>query len=896
MALETGTRFGPFEVVEQIGSGGMGEVWRATDTSLKRDVAVKALPESFAADADRVARFQREAEILASLNHPNIATIHGLEKAESQTVIVMELVEGPTLADRIAEGPLPPDEALSIARQVADALEAAHDGGIVHRDLKPANIKLKDDGTIKVLDFGIAKAFEPLGTTSGGSSPVMTTPVTHTGIILGTAAYMSPEQARGKPIDKRTDIWAFGCVLYEMLTGQPAFGGEDVAVTLARIIANDSDMDSLPAAISPAVRQTLRLCLKKDMRERVRDIGDVKLALAGEFESWPGDAPAPEPRTFLQRFGLGAAGLVVGLLIAGVSVFSLTRPGPAPPVSRFLITPPPTAPLANVAGYDVAISSDGRRIAYVGNPEPGSVALYVRDLDALEARLLPGTGASGANPNMFFSADGTWIGFTLPGQGILRAAVGGGPPLKINDSPGANVGATAAGDGTVIYSSGDGLYRVSAGGGGTAERLTPESEGAITYIAPALLPGGRALIYSVLQGSDEHIGLLDLQTGEQKILVENGVQNPRYAATGHIVFARGTTLMAVPFDLERLEVTGEPVALLEGVRRPAEFTAADFALSDTGTLVYVPGGSVEAPISEELVWVDRDGRISDPVLSAARPRDPRLSPDGRRLLLTTGTANNGDVWIYDFGGRPPIPIAADDGDTRLAVWSPDGREVAFSSIRGGNYEVYIVPADGSMLDPQPVHSAVDYPIAPAAWSDNGELILYRATGGPGGGDILTTRAEPDAEIRDVIVTADSEYDAAPSPDGRWLAYASTRTGQPEIWVKPYPDGAPVRVSRDGGVEPRWASDGQELYYLQGNSVMAVGIEADTEFSFDAAIALFDVAHLNAPAGDVHSYDVAADGRFLMIRSPSGTTEAGASTSIVVVENWFEELKRRVPTD
>jgi hypothetical protein len=786
MALTPGARFGPYEITALIGVGGMGEVYRATDTTLEREVAIKVLPESLAADADRIVRFEREAKTLASLNHPNIAHLYGLERGDGVTALLMELVAGPTLAERIAQGPIPADEALNVAMQIAAALEAAHAQGVVHRDLKPANIKLRPDGTVKVLDFGLAKAFETR-TISGPQAPALTTPaMTQAGTVLGTAAYMAPEQARGKQVDQRADIWAFGVVLYEMLTGKLAFGGEDVTTTLARVLERDPDLQALPASLAPAVRQTLQLCLQKDLKTRIADIRDVRLALAGAFDSSPQGARASSSAG--QRARLVAAGLVAGVLLAGAVLFTLTRPVPLPPprVTRFLVTPPATAPLSNEGGLELAISPDGTRLAYVGRgAQSDRVALYVRDFDGLDARIVPGTeGTQPGAVNPFFSADGKWIGFNSPGQGIMRVAVSGGPPLKMldDDDLGAGfLGAAWAADDTLIFSTTFGLNRTSTGGGGTPERLTPEPQvGGVRYTAPALLPGGRAVLFGrQLEGEVQHVAVLDLETGEQRVLIEGG-QNANYAATGHIVFARGTTLMAVPFDLDRLAVTGEPVALLQGVRQIAP---ADYALSAGGTLVYVP--DTLSPATGALVWVDRTGRVTEQALSepVANPRDPRLSPDGRRLALTTGRANEGDLWIYDLGGRLPIPLA-DEGDARFAAWSPDGAQVAFAWYRraGGPYDLYTAPADGS-LDPLPLRR--DKLIAhPAVWSEEGELILVGPPGNPP--DIVASRAEPEAELRDVVATPAAEFDPALAPDGRWLALpclspetaASSRAGPP----------------------------------------------------------------------------------------------------------------------
>jgi Tol biopolymer transport system component/predicted Ser/Thr protein kinase len=896
MPITAGTRFGSYQVGEPIGAGGMGEVYRATDTNLKREVALKVLPESFVTDENRLARLQREAEVLAALNHPNVAQIYGFEQSGERSAIVMELIDGQTLDQRIAKGPLPPGEAIDIALQIAAGLEAAHEQNIVHRDLKPANIVLKADGSVKVLDFGIAKALE-LRAASGTQPPALTTPaMTEAGVVLGTAGYMSPEQARGKPVDKRADIWAFGCVLYEMLTGQPAFAGDDVTTTLARVLERNPDMRPLPSELSPAVRGTLELCLQKDVKKRLRDIGDVRLALNGELATLAPAATSAVPPLWRRAWPV-AASLLVGGIIAGAYVSSRVEPplpaavAPALPVTRFVITPPADAPLANLGGYDVTISPDGERIAYYSqDPETGVVALNVRELDALESRLVPGTeviNTGGGNMNPFFSADGRSIGLLSPESGVIRVAIDGAPPIKMLDAPEpAFLGATWTEDDTLVYSSGRSLYRISAGGGGTPKLLTDEQVDAF-YASPVLLPGGHAVLFGSIVDGTESVAVLDLDTGEQKIVIEGG-QNATYAQSGHIVFARGSTLMAAPFNPAELALTGEPVAMIQGIRHPNALTAADYAISDSGTLVYVPGGD-ESTAGSAIVWVDRAGNIVGRAVPnlVDSPRDPRLSPDGTRLLLTTGLAADGDLWVYDLGGRPPLPLAVAN-DNRFPAWSPDGRQVVFVTVLNGA-ELFVLPADGSVLVPQRL-GAEDLRGGPYDWTEQGELFI----GNPGAPDIGVLAADGSGDVRPVVATQYAEFDAALSPDGRWLAYVSTRTGRNEIWVQSYPDGVAQRVSANTGYEPRWSADGTELFYLQGSSIMSVAVETEGAFRFAPPELLFSGPYLTLQDSAVHSYDVASDGRFLMIQPPGGAGDQG-SASIVVVQNWTEELRQRVPS-
>jgi serine/threonine protein kinase/Tol biopolymer transport system component len=909
-----GQKIAHYEIKGSLGKGGMGEVWRAHDTTLDRDVAIKLLPESFVGDANRVARFEQEARTLAALNHPNIAQIYGLEPAAAatgeagtrSTALVMELVEGPTLADRIEQGPIPVDEALNIALQIASALEAAHGQGIVHRDLKPANIKLRPDGTVKVLDFGIAKSIE-MRATSGGQPAMLTTPsMTEAGVVLGTAAYMSPEQARGKPVDKRADIWAFGCLLYEMLTGQGAFIGEDVTTTLARVIEREPDLVALPKQLSPTIHGTLALCLQKDPDRRLHDIGDVRLALGGGLAALSATADAADSRAPLWRRMLpSAAALIAGVVIAAAYFSSDVEPAPTAPVvespprglTRFTITPPDDTPLASLGGYDVTISPDGRRIAYFAQDlQRGSVELYVRDLDALEGRVVPGTevtNTSGGNMNPFFSPDGRSIGFFTPDRGVVRVSIDGAPPTKILDPPTpAFLGASWADDNTLIYSPGRSIQRVATAGSGTPEPLSADFD-IDTYVAsPVLLPGGDAVLFGEIVDGIESVAVLDLTSGESKTLID-GAQNATYSPTGHIVYARGTTLMAAPFDASELSVTGESVAMVQNVRHPNSLTAADYALSDNGTLVYVPS-SGEAGGLSDIVWVDRNGGTAgEPVATnLASPRDPQLSPDGRQLLVTLGPNGDGDLWRYDLGGRPPVPLAL-NSDSRFGVWSPDGRRIAYVQVGGSDNgaDVKIIAADGSELTPQPLR-ADGLVAGPVAWLPGDELILIQNPSSP---DVLVTPVAPDGEVETILGSEFLEFDPALSPDGRWLAYVSDRSGTPEVWVQAYPRGAPIRVSSTGGWEPQWSADGSELYFLQGNTVWASAVDLSGGFSFEPPVALFTRPFSTMIASNVRSWDVADDGRFLMIQAVGSEFASSGSESIVVVENWAEELSRRVPT-
>jgi serine/threonine-protein kinase len=899
--MQIGSRIGVYDVIAKLGEGGMGEVYRARDTKLNRDVALKVLPVLFTNDPDRLARFKREAQIVASLNHPNIAGIHGQEESNGVQALVLELVEGETLAERIARGPLSVEEALPIAKQIAEALEAAHEHGIIHRDLKPANIKLRPDGTVKVLDFGLAKTLEPA---SGGAdvsqSPTITSPaMTQAGVILGTASYMSPEQARGKPADKRSDIWAFGCVFYEMLVGKRAFPGDDVSEVLAHVLMREPDWAMLPAGTPEPVRRLLRRCLEKNPKLRLRDAGTAIV------EIHEANAVTPEREVRGRTPGSGrlvaaaVLGVVVGALFAGLGVWGLSRSQSVPdaPV-RLLVGAHKGPPVASFFGPSVAISPDGRRIVYVAEaPEGRALVLYVRELDQLQARPLPNTDLT--RPPLgfvspFFSPDGQSVGVRSAGKGILRVPLDGGSPRKILDDQFIS-GAAWGSDDRLIIALADGLYRVSATGGGSPERLTPEPETGLFYSSPALLPGERAVVFEQVRiGTAEAgnvVAVLDLETREQRILLKDAV-SPAYVPSGHLLFARGVSLMVVPFDPESLTVTGDPVPLPERVRTPL-FGAQvrDFTVSRNGTLAYVTSGMSSDPTW--LVWVDRRGHVVGRAVDERidRPRAVRLSPDGRRVVTVTGEPNAGALWIYNLDGRPPLPLTKEDG-SEAPVWSPDGTRVAFMSSRGGSYDVFALPADGSALEPQSLVTS-GIITRPIAWLRSGDLLFFDE-------QIRAAPISGVGEPRQIVASQFGAYERpALSPDERWLAFVSNRTGNPEVWVQSYPDGVPTRVSRNGGDEPVWSRQGRELFYREGTRMMSVAVRTagGRTFTFDPALALFDEPSLSGIGAverlQAGTYDVGPDGRFLM-RQQAADPQRSTPGDIVVVQNWAGELLRLAP--
>jgi serine/threonine-protein kinase len=889
--LTPGTRFGTYEIAESIGAGGMGEVYRARDTMLEREVAIKVLPESFANDTNRVARFDQEAKTLASLNHPNIAHIYGLERGDGITALVMELVEGPTLADRIAQGPIPADEALNVAMQIAAALEAAHERGIVHRDLKPANIKLRPDGTVKVLDFGIAKALDTR-VTSGPQAPALTTPaMTQAGIILGTAAYMSPEQARGKAVDQRADIWAFGCVLYEMLTGQPAFGGEDVLVTLARVLDRDTNMNSLPAMIAPAVRHTIKLCLEKDPRKRLHAIGDVRLALEGRLEAdLPRAAQAAAPRG-ISRLALPlAASAIVAGSVVGAAVWLGMQPEPRP-VNRFSYVIPTDHVFRNVGRPVLAVSPDGRHFAY--NTTRG---LFLRSMDQLDARLIPGTEEELRGP--FFSADGQSIAYVALGVQLKRITLSGGAPVVIGEGRGGGpIGASWGTDGTILLGDDGGIYRVPATGG--VPELVIKGEGTRRLHLGALLPDGDSVLVTegATAGSNwdaAEIAVYRISTGERRVLVTGGA-DARYLPTGHLVYALGDTLFGVAFDAASLTLFGGPVPLVQGVMRAGNQTgAANFGVSNDGMLVYVSGEA--AAFRNILVWVDRDGR-EEPI--NVPPRNyiyAQLSPDGTRVALDSRDEDN-DIWIFDLARETLQRLTFDPGLNRSPMWAPDGRRVAFTREAEGVEDAYWQPADGSGAAELLVGGLPDFLEFPSGFLPDGSALLYSI----GTNDVAMTRIDDAASAGPIIDSAAQESNAAVSPDGRWLAYQSNESGRFEIYVRPFPDVDTGRwqVSTNGGTRPEWSSDGRELFYFRedtgdGSEIVAVAVESGATFRAGVPQPLFSGPYL-ASQTLRGVYDVTADGRrFLMIKRAEGEREAPAQT-IVIVENWFEELRRLVPT-
>ena len=899
MPLQPGSRLGHYDVTALIGEGGMGQVYQATDTKLKRQVAIKILPPSLASDHDRLARFQREAEVLASLNHPNIAAIYGLEESEGVTALVMELVEGDDLSQRIARGAIPLDEALPIATQIAEALEAAHEQGVIHRDLKPANVKVKADGTVKVLDFGLAKAMEPVGAMSASDSmsPTITTPaMTQAGMILGTAAYMSPEQAKGKTVDKRSDVWAFGAVLYEMLTGTRAFPGEDVSEVLASVLAREPDWALLPRDVSPVLGTYLRRCLHKDPKQRLHDIADVRLAMEGAFETTdPTKAATVVPQLLAWQRPLPLTLVAVPLMaLTGIAAWML-KPEVPLLLSRTLVTPEPSAPVVpNPFDTSVAISADGTRVVYLGALE-GQVSLFVRAVDELDAMPLSSLAQGVRGP--FLSPDGNWVGVFI-GDAIYRVSINGGPAVLIAEGlEGAPRGATWGPDDTIMYgtSVSGGLWRVPAGGGDPEELTTPMFQGG-TYLFPEFLPGGNAVLFTHQPDANTidtaQIAVLTLADLEAKPLIPGG-HNPRYSPTGHLVYGVGNTLRAVGFDLASLEVATDPIPVVDDVHMTPQ-GAVNFGVADNGSLVYIRGGE-EAGLFT-LVWLDREGN-EEPL---AIPPDvytwPRVSPDGIRVAVAV---TNEDVWVSDLARGTFSRVTTATGMDNVPLWTPNSESVVFASMRldEGRFSFFQKRADGTGSAEKLLTSEGVGQFKPYGWSPDGMRMVFDY-GNQAALDIGVLTMDGNETREPLLQSEANEAARALSPNGEWLAYSSDQTDRCEVYVERFPGlGSRQQISTAGGAEALWSPDGRELFYREGARIMAVAIEFDGQSLIPGTPEIVVDGLSGVPSCASRSYDVSPDGqRFLIAKRAETNSDADYRIDVVLVQNWFQELKRLVPVD
>ncbi len=889
MALAEGTRLGPYEILSPIGAGGMGEVYRAKDTKLGREVAIKVLPEVFSQNRERLARFQREARLLASLNHPNIGAIHELAESDGNPFLVLEFVEGETLQERLKKGAPAIEEGLEVCRQVAEGLEAAHEKGVIHRDLKPANVMITAEDVVKVLDFGLARTFEgELSESEQAHSPTITQGQTQEGVILGTASYMSPEQARGKALDKRTDIWSFGCVLFEMLTGQKTFQGELISDVLASVLKTEPDFDSLPPNVHPRIRELLRRCLQKDPKKRLHDIADGRLEIE-EVLADPGGvlqapvsivAPAGWQRTIL----FSVAALVLGVVL-GITLWSV-KPGPSLEprlLARFPVTSLKSAPLEMTTLFpDLAISPDGRHIVYISGRYGTQRQLYLRPVDQLES--IPIRGTKGVLiVNLFFSPDGSVIGFSH-GSELKKVSIQGGVPVLIHAASHNTVGSSWGIDGSIIFGSEVGLFRVPALGGEAVGLSELDSEkGETAHYWPRILPDSKGVLFTIYaNGLPRDIALLDLETRKKRILIAGeGGTCPYYTPTGHIVYARTGALWAVAFDPRTRQVTGEAIQVLEGVMTKG-WRSPNFSLSDEGSLVYVRARS-----GGTLVWVDRKGN-EEPL--EFEPRDystPRISPEGDRAAIAITDRGNRDIWILDLKRQTLSRLTSSQSSESRPLWTVDGAQVVFGSDRkGGSVDLYSKAADGTgqvdLLWAKPgTH-------VPSSWSTDAKLLIFDEwiMGDTWDTGVLSMEGEPSTRL--ILKEEFQERFSEVSPDGAWIAYVSDETGQFEIYVRPFPkvEDWKVAISRGGGISPTWGPDGRELFYRNGTKMMAVSIQTEPSFAHGTPEVLFerfpDTSH-------VRQYDISPDdGRFLMIKQDE--------PEMVLVQNWFEELKRLVPTD
>jgi Tol biopolymer transport system component/predicted Ser/Thr protein kinase len=902
-----------YRITGKLGEGGMGEVYRATDTKLNREVAIKVLPEAFAQDADRMARFKHEAQVLALLNHPNIAAIYGVE----ERALVMELVEGPTLAERIAQGPIPMDEALPIARQMAEALEYAHEKGIVHRDLKPANVKVTPEGRVKVLDFGLAKALSnEAASTDPASSPTFTMRATLAGVIMGTAAYMSPEQAKGKPVDRRADIWSFGVVLAEMLTGRQMYRGETISEILAAVLLKDPDWSGLPAATPSVVRRLLRRCLEKDPQRRLRDIGEARIAIEEALAGAPAEDGMPAAvvanRNRLLPWIAGASLLALAAL---AFIHFRETPPPAAEVMRFQIPPPDKTYFSGARIPSVPfVSPDGRQVAFFARGTDGRSQIWIRSLHAPEARPLLGTeGNPGAEFGaLAWSPDSRSLAFiTGPGNQVdlKRIEVAGGPPQTlVTHTPSLAPDYAWSREDVILFNAGTGLRRVSASGGAASTVTTLDTaRGETRHTSPSFLPDGRHFVYvrssSRLENSGVYVGSLDTKPEQQSLrrmlAAESGAV---YASTdskkGHLLFLRGGTLLAQPFDTSRMDLAGNAVPVAEhvgsgGILQSSEQTGL-FSASATGVLAYRTGPA-SGGNTNQLAWFDRRGQVLGAAVEE-RLRTPNLSlsPDGAQVAFvrTDNPAGTGDIWLHDVARGTSSRFTSDPAADTWPVWSPDARYIVFASERDGIRNLYRKLS--SNAGPEEVLLRSNEPKTPTDWSRDGRFLLYTNIDPKTGNDIWFLPLTPEGtggepKPTPYLKTEFFEANGRFSPDGRFVAYHSNASGQAEIYVQPFPDptGGKWMVSKGGGGQPRWRRDGKELFYTSiSGPAKLMAVEVSTSPVFRAGIpkTLFQF-----PSGPP-AWDVTGDGqKFIKATAPEAATTS--PSPITVVLNWTAGLKK-----
>ncbi|MDP3719874.1 MAG: protein kinase [Acidobacteriota bacterium] len=919
MSLTSGQRLGAYEILSPLGAGGMGEVYRARDTKLNRDVAIKVLLPAVASDPDRLARFSREAQVLASLNHPNIAHIHGLEESGGVTALVLELVEGEDLAQRIARGPIPLDEALPIARQIAEALEAAHDHGIIHRDLKPANLKVRPDGTVKVLDFGLAKAVDP---TAGSSATAMNSPTlsihaTQAGIILGTAAYMSPEQARAKSVDKRTDIWALGCVLFEMLTGQRAFPGDDATDTIVAVVSKEPDWNALPPGVSPSIRRLLRKSLEKDPKRRLDSAAGVRIdiddALAGPSVA---DGAAVQHRvaqrpTWSRALPWAIAGaLALALVVVWAPWRQTTTIAPSALV-RLSAELGADASLSFRSGDATALSPDGTLIAFVAEKDgDGTTLLYVRRLDQLQATALSGTDDA---MSPFFSPDGEWLGFFAGGK-LKKVAVSGGTAITLCDAPGGRGGGWGE-DGTIVFAPtsnpGAPLMRVPSAGG-PPEPMATLADGEVSQRWPQVLPGGRGVLFtssSVNTAYNDASIVVQSSSGARSI-VQRGGYHGRYVASGpgtpkrsereegHLVYLRDGTLFAAPFDVTRLAVTGPSVPVLEGVTSNIGTGGAQFAVSDSGALVFLPGqtNSGGGPIT----WMDRAGKTTPLRAAHAAWFDLLFSPDGRRLAMQLVDGTSTDIWIYEWARDSLTRLTFGATYAGKPVWTPDGGRIVYNAPRPDQTASNLVwqRADGTG-DAQRLTEGDNHQ-RPASWHPSGKFLAFEERNQAGFDLMILPMAGDEAAgwkpgTPTVFLNSPAqEREPMFSPDGRWLAYISEESGRSELYARPFPGpGGKWQISTSGAMHPTWSRTKPELFYgtpLGQIMVVPYAVEGDS-LRAEKPRLWSDGRYF--VRGQNRMFDLHPDGmRFAL--APSALDSGVKHDKLTFLFNFFDHLRQIAP--
>jgi serine/threonine-protein kinase len=894
----------------------MGEVYRASDTKLNRDVALKILPDAVAQDPERLARFKREAQVLAALSHPSVGAIYGLDEADGRPFLVLELIDGETLAERIASGALPIPDALTIAIQIAEALEAAHEKGIVHRDLKPANVKITREGKVKVLDFGLAKALDQPGAAERGHlshSPTLSLMATEAGMILGTAAYMSPEQAKGFPTDQRTDVFSFGCVLYEMLTGLKVFNADTATETLAAVLMRDPDLNALPPALHPGLRRLVARCLEKNPKRRWHAIGDVRYEIesivanpqtTSSAPAAASTAPAAVPRPLWAR----ALPLLITAVVvaAGAIALEQLRSVPVAPLVRFPFVLPDDQAFTTINSGSIAVSPDGTRVVYVANRQ-----LYIRAIGDMEAKPIPGTQLNVSYP--FFSPEGQWIGFWSGQDGaIKKVAITGGAPITLSrlDARGtAGIqGASWEGDTIVFAVNGSGIFRVPANGGEPG-LIARASEAEVLY-GPQLLEGGKAVLYTVTaeSGADRwekaQIVVQSIGANDRKVVVRGGSAAQYIAATGHLLFALGGTLLAQPFDVRRMEVRGGPIPLVEQVARARNAAlqsgVAHFAVSPSGTLASITGATSAANAPVALALVERSGASH---LLEVPPQPylyPRISPDGRQLAVATDDGREANIWVGDVKASGSLRRLTFGGRNLFPTWSPDGRFLAFQSDREGDAGIFRQPADGSGAADRVTHADSGVRHEPESWSPDGTISFNLITLGSNQG-VWTVALAGDRKPTVFVDTPDVEKHSAFSPNGRWLAYmVAPSNARNQVYLQPFPaTGAKYLVpSEDAARAPVWSHDGRQLFYHDStsNKFYEVDVHTDSGVSFGRPTVL-------PIEGTIHpitqrNYDVTPDGKQLIVVLPAaapGKPAQRPTQQINIVLNWFQELNARVPT-